>query len=354
MKRFCVISFVAITLGLHGFASSPFPDIVEKAIPAMVFVAQEINSFDRMYGDQPHGYQTYFRSFYEYFWPSQYAHGSGFLISPKGYIVTCAHCVSKATKTLVVLQIGETTRVYPAKTVGIDESTDLAVLCLETTDELPYLSFGDSDCVRVGESVIAIGTPASARLESSVCMGIISGKDRNFGWELVEGYIQTDAPLNSGNSGGPLLNSLGEVIGVVTANLRGYQGLEFVIPSNFAASIVGQLMTTGTVSRAFLGVELESEMDSAFDMYYFYRNQGALVMTVVPDSPADRAGLVAGDRIVFVDETPIATIKSLMNRLLTITPGKKVQLTINRRGNLFPITLELSDRGSWKRHSDAV
>ncbi len=354
MKRLFFIIFITITSGLHSFAPSPFPDIIEKTIPAVVFIVEEVNSFDQAYGDRPATYQSYLRPVYEYFWPSQYAHGSGFLMSSKGHVLTCAHCVKEATKTLVIVQMDGMPRVYPAKTVGIDVGSDLAVLCLETTDELPYLPFGDSDRVRLGEPVIAIGTPMSARLESSVSMGIISGKDRNFGWDPVEGYIQTDTPIHSGNSGGPLLNSLGEVIGVVNFKWRGHEGLGFVTPSNFAASIANQLITTGTVSRAFLGVEVEYEVDSVFDVYYFYRNQGALVTAVVSGSPADRAGLTVGDRILFVDEMPIPTANTLINRLWTVAPGRKIQLSINRRGNLFPITLELSDRYSWRRHSEAV
>lgn len=190
-----------------------WPTVAESSYPAVVFIASETNSFDQSYGTDPWFLYEYLRPFYEYFWPTQFFSGTGFIISPEGYIVTNQHVIDQGTKTFVILRYPEL-RVYPAKVVGSDTRLDLAVLKIEKeVEDFPYLQFGNSDQIKSGEEVIAIGNPLG--LEFTVTKGIVSSPERNnCGLDLIEGYIQTDAALNHGNSGGPLINHHGEVIGM--------------------------------------------------------------------------------------------------------------------------------------------
>ncbi len=318
----------------------------------LFFVAAEENPFHKAYGDAPPEYAEYLRSYYEYFWPSEYSSGSGFLISAEGHIVTCDHCVQTATKTLVVVHEDNFSRLYQASKIGGDPLADVAVLKIEPREGLlfPYLKFGDSNCVQLGESVMAIGNPHSEKLAASITVGIVSGKNRKVFPPYFESYIQTDASLNPGNSGGPLLNCKGEVIGVANSASSYYQGICFATPSNLASLIANQLISTGKILRSFLGVELGEEMVSAFDVYDFDLNQGAVVKRVIPDSPACLAGILDGDRIAHLDDMPVPSAFFLQNQIASLPPEKKISLTVNRQGSLISFAVELSGQELWNAY----
>jgi len=334
--------------------TDPLVALAEQASQSVVFIATESNPYELAYG-QRMGYHEYFRPVYDYFWPSEYAHGSGFIISPDGFVVTNAHVVQEATKVLVVIRTDEI-RLCKASVLGKDFRTDIAVLKIEDQGDipLPSLRFGDSDKIQVGQRVLCIGNPMSSELESSVSTGIISGLDRNnLMPDSIEGYIQTDTAINPGNSGGPLLNTHGEVIGVVFGSGAGYEGLSFAIPSHSARHIARQIIANGKVSQGFLGVELDfdNDVESAFDFYHFARNEGACIETVIKNSPAEKAGLKTGDIILAVDRHFVRAAESLRNRIAILEPGTSVELIIGRDGELLEITLELGSEESSKAYS---
>ena len=325
------------------FSPRNFADIVESATPAVVFVAVEENAFENSYGSNPDIFSQYLmRPIYEYFWPSLYSHGSGFIISSDGYIVTNAHVVEGGTCIAVALQHPEL-RICYASVVGIDWDTDLAVLKIINPSDLPfpYLKLGNSDKIKVGEPVIAIGSPILSAFESTVTMGIISGKERNLcGVDPIEGYIQTDTRLNKGNSGGPLLDTDGNVIGIVNWGFSNL-GLNFVIPSNTAERVINQILTKGIVKQGFLGVDLYADVEFIFDYYCFESMNGAEIVQVLKHSPAERAGLVRGDRIIKLNDSLINSSQSLRNYILTLAPGTKITLTVDRQGEIFEIPVSI-------------
>jgi serine protease Do len=338
------MTFIALHFTLIGLADNAI-DISEKAIAATVFIASETNYFDQSFGSDP-GYYEYFRPIYNMFWPAIVSHASGFIISPEGYIVTNDHAVERATKLLVVAQCGDK-RIYKARVIGRDPRIDIAVLKIEDSDNVnfPYLKFGDSSKVKVGEQVLVVGNPVAPQLESTVTMGIVSAIDKNnFGIDLIEGYIQTDATINNGNSGSPLINLNGEVIGVINWCFTHvlFEGLGFAIPSNSAKKIVDQLIKHGKAVQGFLGIECELAIDSVFNRYYFENNQGAQIKKVLKNSPAEKAGLQEGDIILKINEYTVKSIKSLINQIWTCEPNTTVNLVINRSGEIIEISVQLA------------
>jgi len=318
---------------------------LEQIRRSVVFVATESNPFELSYGANP-GYYEYFRPVYDYFWPSEHSHGSGFIISPDGYVITNAHVIEDSTKVLIVLRADEL-RICNARVLGKDIRTDLAVLKIEKDDEdsLPFVDLGDSSEVQVGDPVVCIGNPILDRLESTVTKGVISATDRNNFGDPIEGYLQTDAVLNNGNSGGPLFNSQGEVIGVCAWSLRRAksEGLHFAIPSNVVKQIAKQIIAYGKISQGFLGVRLEEDRESAFDAYFFERNDGAWIKTIFKNHPADKAGLKAGDRIIGLNGQPVCSSKNFRNQLAILEAGTCVQLLVERQGKILEITVTLGD-----------
>lgn len=321
LKTVCVL----VCLFLTPLLSYDAVPIIERASRAVVFVATRSE-------------QT---------WSADHSHGSGVIISPEGHIVTAAHVVKNVTKVLVVMRGKEETKVLRASVIGKDRRTDLAVLKIEDdlTEPLSVLRFGDSTQVKVGEEIICIGHPLSSQLELTVTTGVISGVDRNnFRYLPIEGFLQTDAAINSGNSGSPLINASGEVLGLVDwgfSHFMGFEGLSFAIPSHTISRITRQIIDKGEVSQGFLGVRLENNEESAFDVYYFNYNEGASIKEVIKDSPAEKAGLKKGDLIQKADGLRLRSSKSLRNHIAILPPGTKVQLTVNRNGAILDISLTL-------------
>lgn len=326
--------------------SQAFTHIADKAMPATVFIKVQIaqqnleymNPFD-MYGDD------FFRRFFGPQFqnpPSQpqpqIAGGSGFLISQDGYIVTNYHVVKDASQITVILNDD---REFAAIVKGSDPRTDLALLKIEEKN-LPFLTFGDSDSLKVGEWVVATGNPFG--LEATLTVGVVSAKGRqDVGIASYEDFIQTDAAINPGNSGGPLLNLQGQVIGVNTAIFSrsgGYMGIGLSIPSKMAQHVIDQLMQDGNVKRAYLGVVLQpvdKELADALGL----EKEGILISEVVKDSPAAKAGLENGDIIIQYNDKPIRNVTKFRNDIAMMNPGTDVKLRVLRNSKQMNVTATL-------------
>jgi serine protease Do len=259
--------------------------------------------------------------------PTQ-ALGSGFLIDKSGYIVTNNHVIDGASKITVVLQDGKD---LDATLIGTDPKTDLALLKVESDSALPALSFGDSDDARVGDWVLAIGNPFG--LGGSATAGIISARGRDIRSGPYDDYLQIDAPINSGNSGGPVFNADGDVIGVNTAIFSpngGNVGIGFAIPSRQVKSVVDELRASGSVRRGWLGVQIQDMDKDLATSFGLKKQSGALVGDVVDDSPAAKAGVQVGDVILGFDGRDIDNAKSLSMAVAAANPAAKVPLRILR------------------------
>jgi serine protease Do len=264
--------------------------------------------------------------------------GSGFIITQDGYVVTNNHVIEKATDIQVVLQNGDK---FKAEVIGKDPKTDLAVLKFEPEEELQAVVLGNSDNLRIGDWVIAIGNPFG--LGYTVTAGIVSAKGRSLGFGVYDDFIQTDAPLNPGNSGGPLFNMRGEVVGVNTAIVARGQGIGFSIPINMAEFVINQLKDGGKVVRGWLGVYVQKvtpEIASSFDLE---EDEGALVSDVEPGSPADKAGIKRGDVIVEFDGKKVEDIADLTTSTAVTSPGSEAKLTVIEDGKTKEVTVKLGE-----------
>ncbi len=262
--------------------------------------------------------------------------GSGFVISSDGYIVTNNHVVEDVDEIVVVFASGEE---LEAQVVGRDPKTDIALIRVDPTRELPSLRLGDSDAVRPGEWVVAIGNPFG--LEHTVTAGIVSAKHRNIGQGSYDDFIQTDAAINPGNSGGPLLNLRGEVIGINTAINPRANTIGFTVPINMAKAILPQLRLDGRVTRGWLGVVIQNvtpELAEAFDLS---EEAGALVSRVMPGSPAAEAEIAVGDVIVEFDGEPIEEWNELPRVVAATAVAKSVWLVVVRDGQRRRVELEV-------------
>jgi serine protease Do len=260
--------------------------------------------------------------------------GTGFIISDEGYIITNNHVVAGADEITVKLADG---REFKGEVKGSDEKLDLALVKVNTAEHLPVATLGDSDKLKVGEWVMAIGNPFG--LQQTVTAGIVSAKGRVIGSGPYDDYIQTDASINPGNSGGPLYNANGQVIGINTAIIAGGQGIGFAIPINMAKAIIPQLQEKGRVTRGRLGVMIQPLTAELAKSFGVEGEKGALVSEVVADSPAERAGLKVGDIIVAFDGKQIAESNELP-RLVAATPvGREAKLKIVRGGKREEVTV---------------
>jgi serine protease Do len=254
--------------------------------------------------------------------------GSGFIISEDGYVVTNNHVIKGADEIIVTLEDGEE---YEAELEGSDPKTDLALLKLKGAKDLPYIQFGDDEKSRVGDWVLAIGNPFGQ--VGTATTGIISARGRNINSGPYDNYIQVDAAINRGNSGGPLFNMDGDVIGVNTAIYSpngGSVGIGFAIPSNQAKNVIAQLKEKGSVERAWIGVQIQPLSDELAAGFGRENNEGALISSVVPDKPADNAGLKAGDIILSFNGEKVAEMRDLPRIVAQSKIGKKLPVTIWR------------------------
>jgi serine protease Do len=273
--------------------------------------------------------------------------GSGFIISADGYILTNAHVVSDPSNPHVVSDADEVIvkltdrREFKAKIVGIDRRSDVALLKIDATN-LPKVTIGDVNNLKVGEWVLAIGSPYG--LENTVTAGIVSAKGRALPQENYVPFIQTDVAINQGNSGGPLFNMKGEVVGINSRLLSpsgAYAGLSFAIPIDVAMDVQNQLRVGGKVSRGWLGVQIQGVTRELADSFGMKNATGALVADVMKDGPADKAGLEAGDVITKFDGKPIITSADLPRAVGATKPGKDVVVELFRKGAAKSMTLKI-------------
>jgi serine protease Do len=265
--------------------------------------------------------------------------GSGFIIKQEGVVITNNHVIANAED--ILIRVGD--KEYNAEVIGADPYMDLAVLKMKTKDKFKPVSFGDSNKARVGDWVVAIGNPFG--LGGTVTSGIISARNRQIGLTRYEDFIQTDASINQGNSGGPLFNLNGEVIGVNTAIIApgqsGSIGIGFAIPANAASNVIDQLLKFGETKRGWLGVRIQEVTKEIADVEKLKKPQGALVASVGQNSPAEKAGIKAGDIILEFDGKKINTMKKLPNVVASTEVGKSVELKIWRNKKLISKRLTL-------------
>jgi len=272
------------------------------------------------------------------------AAGSGFIISADGLVVTNNHVIEHADEIEVVTSDG--TR-YPAKVKGRDPKTDLALLEIETDESLPHVELGDSDDAKVGDWVVAVGNPFG--LGGTVTAGIISARGRDLQSGPFDDFLQIDAPINRGNSGGPLFDVEGRVIGINTAIYSpsgGNVGIGFAIPSTMAKDIIGQLRAQGSVERGWLGVQIQPVTKIVAESLGLKKQQGALVASVVPDSPAERAGIKAGDVIVRMNGEDLDDFKDLPKLVAKAKAGSESTLEVRRQGKTRKLEVEIGRMAS--------
>jgi len=331
-----------------------FADVAEKVMPVVVTVYSEqtirVRRPDFWFGPD----DDFFRRFFD--WPdysgrrrdvpqfdeyTQRGLGSGVVVTPDGYILTNNHVVSGADD--IKVKVGDET--YEAEIIGFDDKTDLAVLKIEPDEPLAAAVLGDSEDIRIGQWVLAIGHPFG--LDHTVTAGIISAKGRNhMGITDYEDFLQTDAAINPGNSGGALVDLDGNVIGINTAiasRTGQYSGVGFAIPVNMAKSIMNQLIEFGKVVRGYIGIGIQDvtpELAEAFDLN---EPKGVLVTQVLPDLPGEKAGLKQGDIVIELDGKEVKDASDLRNKISATPPGTEINLTIVRDGKEKRIDITLAE-----------
>lgn len=268
--------------------------------------------------------------------------GTGFIIEKDGHIVTNAHVVDGAETVKVTFSDGTTA---DAKVIGEDKATDIALIKVDTKKDLTTVGFGDSDKAEVGEPVVAIGNPFG--LGTSVSTGIVSALGRDLQSGPFDNYIQTDASINKGNSGGPLFDDNGEVIGMNTAILSptgGSVGIGFSVPSDTIKTVVTDLQDDGSVKRGFLGVAIQPVSSDIAAALGLDKPEGVLVADVTDDTPAKKAGLKRGDIVVAVDGKPMKTPRDLTRAIASDNPGSTVQLSLLRANKPITVSVKLEER----------
>lgn len=287
------------------------------------------------FGSDP--FQEFFDRFFEDQMPQGYKQrslGSGFVISEDGYILTNNHVIEGADDIKVKFDDG---RELKGEIKGVDPKLDLALIKVNSREKLKAAELGDSDAIQVGEWVMAIGNPFG--LAETVTAGIVSAKGRVIGSGPYDDFIQTDASINPGNSGGPLFNANGEVVGINTAIIAGGQGIGFAIPVNMAKSIIPQLRDTGKVARGWLGVSIQPVTRELSQAFGLEDERGALVSEVTPESPAQKAGIKAGDVIVEFDGKVIKEMNDLPRIVAATSAGKEVEVKVVREKKAETVTV---------------
>ena len=339
-------SLVILNFSLVQAKSVPssFADLAEKLMPSVVNISttQTVKTTRNQFPFQfPPGspFGEMFKDFERPRERQASSLGSGFIIKSDGTVITNNHVIDSAED--ILIKVGD--KEYSAEVIGADPYMDLAVLKIKSKDKFKPVSFGDSSNARVGDWVVAIGNPFG--LGGTVTSGIISARNRQIGLTRYEDFIQTDASINQGNSGGPLFNLKGEVIGVNTAIIApgqsGSIGIGFAIPSNAASNVIDQLIKFGETKRGWLGVRIQEVTKEIAEVEKLKKPEGALVASVGPNSPAEKAGIKAGDIILEFDGKKINTMKKLPNVVASTEVGKSVELKIWRNKKLISKRLTL-------------
>ena len=333
--KFIVVAFIIFNFSIFSNAKdvpASFADLAEKLIPSVVNISttQTVTTNKNPFPFQfPPGspFEDMFKEFGVPEKRKTSALGSGFIIDSTGIVVTNNHVIKGAEDILVRVN-GD--KEYKATIIGSDPLSDIAVLQMETEDKFIPVKFGDSDKARIGDWVIAIGNPFG--LGGTVTSGIISARNRSIGLSRYEDYIQTDASINQGNSGGPLFNMDGDVIGINTAILgqSGSIGIGFSIPSNSAKRVINQLIEFGETKRGWLGVRIQFVTKEIADIEKLEKPRGALIASVAEGSPSEKAGILAGDIILEFDGTAINEMPELPLIVAQTEVGKTVEVKIWR------------------------
>ena len=341
-----------------------YADLVEKLLPSVVSIATS-QIIERRTGSIPelpegHPFNDMFEDFFGNQMPKREnmtGLGSGFIISPEGYVVTNNHVISGADQITVIFNNGIDE--VPAELVGTDPKTDIAVLKIDPNKvDIENVTWGDSSNSRVGDIVLAIGNPLG--LGGTVTSGIISSINRDIGSGPYVDFIQTDAPINRGNSGGPLFNLDGEVIGInsmIISQTGGSVGLGFSIPANTAKLIVEQIISFGQAKRGWLGVQIQDLTPEFSESLGYDSTEGAFVASVSPESPAAKSNIQAGDIIIEFDGKKISSFKDLPKVVAETPIGNEVKVSVWRNGGLIEITVkidELDEGNTIKASSEGI
>jgi serine protease Do len=338
-----VTSLRDLNTALANIAEATSPTVVTVSTKKTVRVNTGVNMFDFFFGNPNPGQNQ--REF------TQEGLGSGVIVSTDGYILTNHHVVANSDSIYVTTNDN---RQFSAKLVGSDPATDIAVIKLNKAKDLKAISFGDSDELRVGEMVMAIGSPLAANLASTVTMGIVSGKGRynltqpqtQDGGPTYEDFIQTDAAINPGNSGGALVNLDGELIGINSAIVTrsgGFQGIGLAIPINMARRVMDDLISEGRVIRAYLGVfpqDIDANLSKALKLE---GRSGVLIANVEPDTPAAKSGLESGDVVLEINGEKVVNASRFRLTLGKLKPGTKVNLKVLRDGKEKMLNVTLAE-----------
>ena len=339
IKNFRIILISIVFLNFSLFANAKpvpesFADLAEKLMPSVVYISTTqtvITNVNPFPFEFPPGspFEDMFKEFGTPQKRKASALGSGFIIDAKGIVITNNHVIKGAEDIMVRV---EGDKEYKAKVLGSDPLSDIAVLKIESKEKLIPVKFGDSDKARIGDWVIAIGNPFG--LGGTVTSGIISARNRDIGMSRYEDFIQTDASINVGNSGGPLFDMNGEVIGINTAILgqAGSIGIGFAIPSNSAKKVIEQLIEFGETKRGWLGVRIQVVTKEIADVEKLDKPRGALVASVAEGSPSDKAGIKAGDIILEFNGVLINEMKELPKIVAQTDVGKTVEVKVWRNG----------------------
>ena len=339
-----LLSFTFVNYTYSNSIPSSFADLAERLMPSVVnisttqTVVTRSNPFPNFQFPPGSPFEDMFKDFGTPQERKSSALGSGFIIDEKGIVVTNNHVIEGAED--IVVQVNGD-KEFKAKVIGADPLSDIAVLQIETKEKFIPVKFGDSDKARIGDWVIAIGNPFG--FGGTVTSGIISARNRSIGLSRYEDYIQTDASINSGNSGGPLFDMNGDVIGINTAILgrSGNVGIGFSIPSNSAKIVIDQLIQFGETKRGWLGVRIQDVTKEIADVEKLDKPRGALVASVAPNSPSEKAGVKAGDIILEFNGEIIGEMKELPIIVARTEVGKKVKVKIwrNKKEIIKNITL---------------
>lgn len=340
-------------------APESFAPLAERILPAVVNVSttQTVQNRGRSPVPMPEfppgsPFEEFFRDFFDRQQPQQDPNtpprratslGSGFIIDAAGYVVTNNHVIDGADEIRVILHDQAGTELK-AEVVGVDKETDLALLKVDAGRKLPALTWGDSEKIRVGDWVVAIGNPFG--LGGSVTAGIISARARDIGAGRYDDFLQTDASINRGNSGGPLVNLSGDVIGINTAifsQTGGSIGIGFAIPSAMAKNVIAQLRESGKVRRGWLGVQIQNISPEEAEALRLPEAKGALVGMVNPGGPAEKAGVQPGDVILSFDGREVTNSRSLPRMVADTPVGKKVPVELIRRGKRETVQVMLGE-----------
>ena len=344
MRSFKKIFFILFILNFSSFTNvkavpESFADLAEKLMPSVVNISttQTVRTSSNQFPFQfPPGspFEDMFKEFNRPTEREATSLGSGFIIDKKGIVVTNNHVIQGAEE--IIVSVNGSTE-YKAKVIGTDPYMDLAILQIESNEKFKPVSFGNSDKSRVGDWVIAIGNPFG--FGGSVTSGIISSRNRDIGLTRYDDFIQTDASINQGNSGGPLFNLNGEVIGINTAIIApgqsGSIGIGFAIPSNPASKVINQLLEFGETKRGWLGVRIQEVTKEIAKVEKLEKAEGALIASVSENSPADKAGIKAGDIILEFDGKRVDTMRKLPKLVAQTEVGKRVIVKIWRNQKLI-------------------